>query len=189
MIDKNGNATFSTNLKVLQINYEASVKETKRILSMMKEYVTNNDQFKGYKGFDDDEPGALTDLVTPYFQKTIQPLVLKYYNKYIKPHYGNLWFDKSSLKINYDLEYASENSSVNIEDSKFRKLFQNYLILQANSSNTALNHPTTSAAYFNYAGNQSSYTIPSIFYYNYNRSVYYWGTNMGRNYMQVDSDF
>jgi hypothetical protein len=78
-------------------------------------------------------------------------------------------FDVSdaALIVEYDLKYVGTNNSVtNISNTKFRKIIQNYLVLKANSSNTALNHPTVSAAYYNYAGDKSSFTIPAMFYYN-----------------------
>jgi hypothetical protein len=170
--------------------YTQSVAETEDILLKFINYVNDHSQFAGYKAFDDDEAAALKDLVKPWVQSNIQPKVINYYNKYIEPYMDMYNVPNDALNVEYDWEYVGTNDSVtNISNEKFRKIIQNGLILKANSSNTALNHPTTSAAYYNYAGDESSYTIPCMFYYNYARSVHYWNLAGGRAVFNVDTDF
>ena len=174
--------------------YKESVASTQKILSKMVNYINNHKTFVGYKSWNiddgDDEKNALIDLVKPYFQANIQPEVYKYYTKYIKPYMSQFDVSDAALTVEYDLKYVGTNNSVtNISNTKFRKIFQNYLVLKANSSNTALNHPTVSAAYYNYAGDKSSFTIPAMFYYNYARSVHYWSLAGGRAVFNVDTDF
>jgi hypothetical protein len=95
-----------------------------------------------------------------------------------------------ALTVEYDLESVGTNNSVtNISNLKFKKIIQNYLVLKANSSDTTLNHPDFSAAYYNYPGDRSSYTIPYMFFYNYEDSVYYWNLEGGRSAYNVDTDF
>ena len=179
--------------KIIDIDvfYKESVASTQKILSKMVNYINNHKTFVGYKDtFGDDEEAALIDLVKPYFQANIQPEVYKYYTKYIKPYMSQFDVSDAALTVEYDLKYVGTNNSVtNISNTKFRKIFQNYLVLKANSSNTALNHPTVSAAYYNYAGDKSSFTIPAMFYYNYARSVHYWSLAGGRAVFNVDTDF
>lgn len=184
--------TWKDGKKLLDIEdlYKKSVADTEDILLKLINYVNNHSQFDGYKAFDDDEAAALKDLVKPWVQSNIQPKVTNHYNKYIKPYMDMYNVPDNALNVEYDLEFVGTNNSVtNIPNDKFRKIIQNYLILKANSSNTALNHPTRYAAYYNYAGDQSSYTIPCMFYYNYERSVHYWNLAGGRAAFNVDTDF
>ena len=171
--------------------YKKSVADMSDVLLKLVNYVNNNKTFAGYKStIDDDEKNALNDLVKPWVRANIQPKVTNHYNKYIKPYMSQYNVSDAALNIEYDLEYVGTNNSVtNISNTKFRKIFQNYLVLKANSSNTALNHPTRSAAYYNYPGDKSSYTIPCMFYYNYERSVHYWNLAGGRALFNVDTDF
>ena len=184
--------TWKDSKKLLDIEdlYKKSVADTEDILLKLINYVNNHSQFAGYKGFDDDEAAALKDLVKPWVQSNIQPKVTNHYDKYIEPYMDMYNVEPGALNVEYDWEFVGTNNLVtNIPNDKFRKIIQNYLILKANSSNTALNHPTTSAAYYNYAGDKSSYTIPCMFYYNYERPVHYWNLAAGRAVFNVDTDF
>ena len=188
-----GDVTGKDGKKLLGIDdlYTQSVTDMSAVLLQLVNYVNNHETFVGYRNtVDDDEANALIDLVKPWVRANIQPKVTNHYNKYIKPYMSQYNVSDAALTVEYDLEYVGTNNSVtNIPNDKFRKIFQNYLILKANSSNTALNHPTTSAAYYNYAGDKSSYTIPCMFYYNYERSVHYWSSAGGRAVFNVDTDF
>ena len=185
--------TWKDGKKLLGIDdlYTQSVTDMSAVLLQLVNYVNNHEQFAGYKKtVNDDEENALIDLVKPWVQSNIQPKVTAHYNKYIKPYMSQYNVSDAALTVEYDWEYVGTNSSVtNIPNDKFRKIFQNYLILKANSSDTALDHPADSAAYYNYAGDKSSYTIPCMFFYNYEGSVHYWSLAGGRAVFNVDTDF
>jgi hypothetical protein len=180
--------------KIIDIDvfYKESVASTQKILSKMVNYINNHKTFVGYKDtFGDDEEAALIDLVKPWFKTNIQPEVLKYYTKYIKPYMSHYEVPPDALIVDYDLNFVGTNNSVtNISNLKFKKIIQNYLVLKANSSDTALNHPIKSAAYYNYAGDKSLFTIPAMFFDNwFSAKVYYWSDEGGRAVYTVDTNF
>jgi hypothetical protein len=184
--------TWKDGEKLLGIDdlYTQSVTNMSAVLLQLVNYVNNHEQFAGYKSMDDDEAAALIDLVKPWVQSNIQPKVTAHYNKYIKPYMSQYNVSDAALTVEYDEEFVGTNDSVtNIQNDKFRKMIQNYLVLEANSSDTALDDPATSAAYYNYAGDKSSYTIPAMFYWNKERSVHYWSLIGGRALFNVDTDF
>ena len=174
--------------------YTQAVTDMSGILLQLVNYVNNHEEFAGYTSWNifggDDEDAALNDLVKPWVQSNIQPKVSAHFNKYIKPYMVKYNVSNAALTVEYDWQYVATNSSVtNIPNDKFRKMIQNYLILKANSSDTALDHPYSKKAYYNYAGDASSYTIPSTFHASANRSVYYWDLKGGRAKYDVDTDF
>jgi hypothetical protein len=173
--------------------YTQSVTDMSDILLKMVTYVNNHEQFSGYKMTNDDEEAALNDLVKPYFQTVIQPLVTAHYKQYIQPYMVKYGVNVKALTVYYGHSMGfgvlSNPEVEDIKDASFKKMVQNYLMLRANSTDTALNHPINSAFYYNYTIGHKQYTIPHLFYYNFESKIYFWNASGARGAYEVDSDF
>jgi len=202
-VDSDGSVTFEKvdplNAKIAKKIYNDSVTEFVSIINKLKTYVESG-PFEAYKASilsgGDDEAAALTDLLAPWIQNNIVPLINTYFNKYIAPYSEMNKITQSMYKINYDLQYADGNDSVKIKNPFYRKIFQNWIILTANTSRQAIANPGMGGKYYNYAKRGSEFTLPAQFYYpkgetifGDNTRIYYWGANGGRKLITIESDF
>lgn len=170
--------------------FKRSVPDFVKIANDMKKFVETYSNFRGYKDWDDDEAGALRDVLGPYLQNTIKPKADAFWNKWLKSLYDkNIYTDKMLIQ-DFDLQYAEDLGNLDgIQNRWHKKLMQNYLILTAQYTKKAIDDPVRFAAYWNPAADSSQYTLSDRMYYHRDWYFYYWNEKGARSLITADPDF